>query len=1043
MAFKSLKENILMILKKWLIALAIALITLVSCSSHNIWQLELVETYNDQVVQYYQQGLFQQALPLAEKALKMGTEKLGEKHLTTLASLNNLAGIYVSLGRRSEALPLLEKSYRLYKEVLGEKHPDTLMTINNLAITYLHLGRLSDALPLFEKGYRLYKEVLGEKHPDTLMSLNNLASFYRELGRLSDALAWSEKGYRLSKEVLGEKHPETLTALTGLATIYQDLGRLSKALHLYETCYRLRKEVLGEQHSDTIFSLNNLAVIYISLGRLSDALPLFEKGYRLRSQVLGKKHPDTLRSFGNLAAIYQDLGRLEEALPLFEKSYDLFKEVLGEKHPDTLKSLNNLARIYQDLGRLSEALPLFEKGYRLYKKILGEKNIQTLWNISNLSIIYKYLGKLSEALPLSEKGYRLYTEELGENHPDTLRSMSILAGIYQDLGRLSEALPLYKKAYHLSKEKLGEQHSATIADRSNLAHAYVEQGETNQAIKHFEKLVEGVENLRSGDFSAENRQSLFKKWVAGYFELSDLYIDQSRPQDAFRLAEMSKARTLLESLAAKLAAQQSGLTATEQQKLQDFEASDAFLNNRIAKAWEENRLEEKITLETEKNQLVKKLNQFHHELMAKYPKYAQLSNVQIIGAKEGAKFLPKNAVLISYLVEGNHILAFTLQTNGKLTTYDLGKMPNLEKDLEDYRLGLAPIQDSSRGQKQVCTSTRNQIVRFCRSKRKQETQALGKQLGKRLLEPLKNIIKDKPHWIISPSGALALIPFETLRFEGEKQPVIAQHQISYVQSLSILAMLQKRDKAYKGISNRGSLLAMGSPFYEKTTTTSNPSTTDFKIARQLVMRGGDYGRAFEQLNLKWKNLPGALEELSQLEKLFKETKPHIYKQAQATEAKLQTLNQQGLLAQHRYLVFSAHGYLSDDVPALSSIVLGQVNNSKGIDGYVTAGEWPGYDLKSDLMVLSACETGLGEVVGGEGVMGLPYAFYVAGNKNTILTLWSISDKVTAEFITSFFRKLKAGRGQVEALTATKREFLNKGKPYNNPKYWAAFVLYGI
>jgi CHAT domain-containing protein len=211
----------------------------------------------------------------------------------------------------------------------------------------------------------------------------------------------------------------------------------------------------------------------------------------------------------------------------------------------------------------------------------------------------------------------------------------------------------------------------------------------------------------------------------------------------------------------------------------------------------------------------------------------------------------------------------------------------------------------------------------------------------------------------------------------------------------------------------------------------------------MVIRGGDYSRALKQLNLNWKNLPGALKELEQLENLFQGQQPRILKQVDATEAMRQSLNKQNILTKYRYLVFSAHGYLSQEVPALSALVLGQVNNPKGIDGYVTAGEWPSYDLKSDLMVLSACETGLGEVVGGEGVMGLPYALYVAGNKNTILTLWSISDKVTAEFITSFFRKLKAGRGQIEALTATKREFINKGGKYANPKYWAAFVLYGV
>jgi CHAT domain-containing protein len=231
----------------------------------------------------------------------------------------------------------------------------------------------------------------------------------------------------------------------------------------------------------------------------------------------------------------------------------------------------------------------------------------------------------------------------------------------------------------------------------------------------------------------------------------------------------------------------------------------------------------------------------------------------------------------------------------------------------------------------------------------------------------------------------------------------------------------------------------------KTSVAKNPSTADFNIARRLVLRGGDYARAFRQLNLRWKNLPGALKELKLLKNLFffKTHRLRIYKQAQATEAKLQRLNKHGILAKYRYLVFSTHGYLSTEVPPLSSIVLGQVNNPPGIDGYVTAGEWAGYNLKSDLMVLSACETGVGSVVSGEGVMGLPYAFYVAGNKNTLLTLWSISDEVTAKFIARFFRKLKKGVGQIEALTATKREFIKKGGRYSDPMYWAAFVLYGV
>jgi CHAT domain-containing protein len=893
---------------------------------------------------------------------------------------------------------------------------------------------------LRKKVYHLSKEVLGEKHPNTIRSLNNLAMSYQSSGKLPEALLLFEKSYRFHKEVFGEQHPNTFISMTNLTSIYQDLGYLSKVLPLSEKGYRLSSEVLGEKHFLTLILLNNLASIYQDLGHLSEALPLFEKNYRFRLEVLGKQHPYTLTGLNNLAEIYDDLGRLSDALPLVETGYRLYKKVLGEKHPDTLACMNNLAMNYQDLGRLSEALLLHKKVYRLSKEVLGKKHSFTLLSLNNLALIYQNLGRLSDALLLFEKGYRLSKEVLGEKHPHTLSSLSNLATLYQDLGRSFEALPLSEKSYRLRKELLGEQHPDTLGSLNNLAHIYAEQSHVDKAIKHLEQFVVGVENLRSGDLSAENRQSLFKRWVHGYFKLSSLYIDKSRLQDAFRLAEMSKARTLLESIAAKLAAQKTELNKAEQQKLRKYEDRLASLNNRIAKTLENNRLEKRISLETEKNQVVNQFNQFHQKLMAKYPKYAQLSKVQIIGAQNGAKDLPTDAVLISYLVNDNSVLAFTLQSDGTLTAHQLGKIPNLQENVADYQHRLS-LSKGIKGRKKLF------------GKAKKDTPALSRELGKQLLESLKQVIKDKPHWIISPSGPLALIPFETLRLEGEKLPVVAQHHITYVQSLSVFKLLQERDKTYQRIQKRGTLLAMGAPIYKpeilpsshkpkrEASVARNPS--DFQIARRLVIRSGDYERAFRQISMSWENLPGALQELSQLEELFKETQPAIYKQAHATEAQLQSLNADGILDNYRYLVFSTHGYLSTEVPALSAIVLGQANNPLGIDGYVTAGEWTGYNLKSDLMVLSACDTGIGTVVNGEGVMGLPYAFYVAGNKNTLLTLWSISDKVTAEFIISFFRKLKMGKGQIEALTATKREFIKKAGRYSEPAYWAAFVLYGV
>ena len=938
--------------------------------------------------------------------------------------------LLLTQGKFDEAQTLIEKAHQL--------DPQGYTSIN-FGHTYLLKGDRQTARSYYLKGlFAIQDDVAFEQGPIAAFQLFIKKGWQVKACR--SELAWFRSVFKQQK--LAQTYAFQ-------AMQHNEQGDFKQALSFAKKAYK-KKEFLGERNPYTILSRNNLAVIYQSLGRLSDALPLFEKIYHLNQEVFGEKHFVTVSSLNNLVVIYQDVGRLSDALQLSEKSYRLHQEVFGEKHPDTFLSLNNLANIYEATGRLSDALLLFEKAYRLFQEVLGPKHPNTIVVLRNLAAIYRIVGRFSEALLLSEKGYRISQEVLGPKHRSTIISLNNLALIYRVVGRLSEALPLYQKAYRLFKEVSGANHPFTLGSLVNLAYLYEESGKINKAIKHFEKLVKGVEQLRSGDLSAKNRQALFKQWVPRYFMLSDLYINQSRPIDAFRVTELSKARTLLESLVAKRAAQESGLSKAEQNKLQDYQENLAFFNNQIGKAITANRLNDRVSLETDKNQLIAELNQFERKLKAKYPKYNQLSQVQILSSKKGAKYLPKNAVLISYMVDDNNVLAFTLEKNGKLTAHDLGVIPELEKDLEDYRLGLAPIQDSKRGKNEVrrlCNSTeitRNEVIRYCISKRKQETQALSIKLGKSLLEPLKNFIKDKPHWIISPSGALALIPFESLRLEGEKQPVIAQHQISYVQSLSILAMLQKRDKAYKRIKNRGNLFAMGAPIYQKAGKafkSTKPSSTDLKIARGLVQKSYDYSRALKQLDLNWPNLPGTLKELSALKNIFRGAA--IYKQKQATETKLKSLNKQGVLEKYRYLVFSAHGYLSQEVPALSALVLGQVNNPKGIDGYVTAGEWPGYNLKSDLMVLSACETGLGKVVGGEGIMGLPYALYVAGNKNTVLTLWSISDKITVEFIKSFFSKLKAGVGQVKALTATKREFLKRGGEYAKPVYWAAFVLYGI
>jgi CHAT domain-containing protein len=1064
-----------MTMKKWLIGICLGLMVSFAQAATQEEELKSAMTNYHQSFKLYQQHKFKEAIPLVEQAFKTVSKILDEKHKVRLNIMNGLAMLYQAKGYFDKALPLYEQSYLLRKEVYGLKHPKTLMGMNNLAKIYQDVGNFKKALPLFEKCYRLSKEVLGPKHPHTLDCLNNLAGIYKDLGRLNEALPLLEECYNLRKEVLGPKHPKTLISLNNLVGMYQILGHISKEnLDLSKQSYILHKDVLGYKHPQTLASMNNLAFFYKTLGHFNEALPLYEQTYSLSKEVLGDKHPYTLQIINNFAGFYQAVGRFNKALELYEQAYHLRKETLGTKHPNTLESINNLASIYQAVGRLKEALDLYEQSYHLHKYVFGRKHPNTLTSMNNLALIYQDLAQLNKALPLYEKCYTLRKEVSGANHPNTLSLQNNLALIYKAVGRLQEALKLFEKAYPLSKKVLGPKHLVTLMSLTNLAYTYSKLGNIDKAIKHFEQLVKDVEAFRdTADFSAENRQAMFKQWVDEYVMLSGLYMSEKRLYDAFKTAEMTKARTLLQSMTSKLAAQQAGLSTIDLQKLQQNQAILSYLNQKIAKTSE---LDKRLNLEMKKNQFLKQAAEFHRSLMQKYSRYKQLNEIEIVNAKTGASLIPNDALFISYLInKDNDVLVFTLDNIGKLQAYYLGKIPNLDQTLKTYNTILGEqctIKELRRpkcGGKYVWQIADGSFVigqkpaRNKKPKKVQELDKISRYLAQKLLQPLKANLQTKKRWIISPDGALALIPFESLIFEDK--PLIANYSVSYVQSLSVLKLLKEREKQYQS-KNRDTLLAMGAARYElpdKKITNRNlcnkaKRAPNFNLETMLSRDPQSYQRAFNTLDINWCNLPGSEKELRELENLFNKkslwlrikslfvttkTEESLFlKNQQASEAKLQNLNKNNKLTNYRYVLLSAHGYLSTETPALSAIVLDQQNKTPNTDGYITASEWPSYNLKSDLMVLSACQTANGKIVRGEGIIGLPYALYVAGNKNTLMTLWSVIDHSTADFTISFFSKLKQGMGQVEALTATKREFLKTDK-YKRPLYWAGFVLYGI
>ena len=961
------------------------------------------------------------------------------------AELAKQAQEAVQRGDLKAAVRLWTDAVNSYIKRPGPRHPTTLAALTNLASVHGSLGNVADQLALNEALVRLRTQAQGEKHPDTLLAMANLATSMGSSGRLKEEVELHEKVLASRREVLGESHPTTLTSMASLATAYGNVGRVTEQLLLNEKVLGLRTQSLGPRHPDTLTSMNNLAATLGRMGRLADQLSLQEKVLSLRTEILGEKHPDTLSAMGNLAAIYGRLGRLDEQLLLQQKVLALRTQVLGARHPNTLITMSNVASALGALDMHGEELALNEKVLMLRSETLGETHPSTLNSMGNLASTLGTLGRVEEQLALNEKLVKLRTQQLGEKHPDTLTTLNNLAATYARLGRTEEEVALNERVLTLLSETLGERHPTTLNSIENLAQSYRRARRSVDELALSSKYVAGVEWQRSQPgLSAENRQSIFRRYALGYRNFAALHGARGNMATGFELAERGKARTLLEGMTLQRAVRSGALPIAEQERLDDLNRQIGILQQRKAQgggqaqAWQ--------GLETELNQLTLKFTQLQSELQARYPKYAQLSDVRILDSSQLAGLIPSQSVAVSFIHSRDRLSAFVVNGKSEIRFVDLGQMPYLGDAIEALRniqsLGDTWLEQFKK-EGRTLWMLADGSFRFLPldkagppdAKAVQRPQPLLDYLGARLLKPLQPHLRTAKTWIISPDGPLAQLPFETLPWGPKGEPVIQSVEIHYTQSLSVYALGRDLQKDYANLRGRKTLFAMGNPIYERQGVAMVPKARALSRQTRWVA-----GQRLEDLDDRWENLPGTEVEVKAVASLFPESSA-VYLGPQATEHQLQKLNQSGELRNYRYLLFSVHGYLSPDSPSLSSLVLGLVNKEPGTDGYVTASEWPGYDLRSDLAVLSACDSGLGKVVSGEGVMGLPFAMFVAGNVNTLMTLWPVDDEATAEFVSKLFGHLKAGATPAQGLAQTKREFLNH-KQFSDPRFWAPFILVG-
>jgi CHAT domain-containing protein/tetratricopeptide (TPR) repeat protein len=991
-------------------------------------------------------GEKQEALAPTEEAVRILRQVEGsqpEARRFLASSLNNLGNRYSELGRRQEALAPTEEAVKIYRE-LAKTNPafqgNLATSLNNLGNSYSELGRRQEALAPTEEAVKILRE-LAKTNPaflnDLASSLNNLGVSYSELGRRQEALAPTEEAVKIYRE-LAKTNPafqgNLATSLNNLGNSYSELGRRQEALAPTEEALKIRRELAKTNPAflgDLARSLNNLGNRYSELGRRQEALAPTEEAVKIR-RVLAKTNPaflgDLARSLNNLGNRYSDLGRRQEALALDEEAVKIHRE-LAKTNPaylgDLAGSLNNLGNRYSELGRRQEALAPTEEAVKIRRE-LAKTNPAFLGDLAgsvgNLGLRLSDLGRRQEALAPTEEAVNIY-RELAKTNPAyqeyLARNATNLSGLQLQLANPSAALPLLRETVSTEVTYLQGQLPLlpearrlalveVFGDRWQIPFSQAQQGEAGAALALFTRL---------------NRQGLLQD-----IQRSQALLARSGPQ-----------RPLFEQLTA-VTAQLANTTLTPQQQAP----------------------------------LLARKEQLEQEL------YRQLPQIQprLVEPPQIARLLSPGSALVEFQRYRSHDASKNWETSFGPSRY-LALLLRPDGTIRAIGLGEAAPIDAA---------VAEAVAASADPKRQAEAPERLAVVSKLVLAPLQRELAGVRELFVSPDGELNRLPFAALPVAGPKGGGLTDGHITadgktLGDAVALRLLTTGRDllRLQQPAKAGAAPVLIANPDFNAASRSAKGGASATTAASTAAGAGGATAlRAGQQRSpglrglTAWQALAGTEQEARQLAPLL--GGGAVISGTAATAAVV--------LAQRapRILHIATHGFfLADQAPTngtaigaaapgsrsggapsegtaaatpsredplqRSGLVFAGANRpdaNPSDDGYLTAAEATAMDLEgTELVTLSACETGLGGVQSGEGVYGLQRSLAVAGARSTLLSLWKVDDYLTVAFMERYYNRLKAGEGRADALRNTQNDFrANKNSNYHDIRVWGAFQLSG-
>ena len=978
---------------------------------------------------HYRKGDYEAAEPYYLEAHDINRQTMGEDSEAYAASAFNLCLLYQKSNRFQEAETLGLQAVELRRKYLGASHPEYGKALGAMGNVYIYSRQFERAEAYVRQWLDFNEKNLGASHPETAKALGNISMVLQNLGQFEAAETASLRCLSIYEKTKGKESKEYLNGLAYLGVLYGQTEQFEKATPVLEEVLVLHEKLYGKNNIRYAAYLSNMVLLHSNQGQFETA----EQYIVETEKIIENLPPDPYFAaiLDNFGTFFSELGQVDQAEKRILNGQKLRAELLGKDNVDYAKSLQNLGTLYWQQNQLDKAEIQFSEAVHILEKIGAERNPVYAFIADNLAVIFMETDRLKEAETLYEKSKTLVEEIYGKDHSEYGLSLKNLAALHYRLGDLDRAEQEAVEAKAILESAFGKYDFHHRKSCVQLGQIYAEKKQTERAAALFkehdeiaQKLLENASVFMSFE-ELDNYSELFKE-------------DQSRTL-AF-IGENHQQMPVLTTEAYEIVLRSKGILLEKNMALEQFyrRQKDALQEDyelyreakELVSYW---LIESDAESESELEKAEEEANRLEKKLVAKAASIKGILEVPTM--QEIMENLPENSAAIEFFhfeddfFKVQYAALVMLGHNSQPIWIDLFG----ESELKIIML------------EKLWQSVDNQPF---------------KNLYDLVWKPIFPHLQNMKTLYFSPSGLLHQIPLAALP-DASGQPIgffFEMHQLGSTRQLvnrkSTAAFVPTSATIFGGIryDMDSTAIRMGIAFQKGNQMDDNGEWSS-------GMRGNGWQNATDKI--AWDYLPWTKVEAKFIGNIFeKQGLSHqIYSDYAASEEQFNHLTTTSILhiATHGYFFpdpiatdseSPAHTISQNAHPLIrSGLILAGANHAwqgkppieNMQDGILTSFEVAQLDLSStELVVLSACDTGLGDLHHSEGVLGLQRAFSIAGARYLLVSLWQVPDRITQQLMTAFYTQLLEEKQSVPRAFQEAQKLVMAKHP--NSMDWAAFVL---